>query len=617
MNWIGGGLSRTRNNSNTKSVAAKQKAHYAKQHNRSLQGSQQRQPITIEIGTWKIQVDNTGRSESRSRPHEHRHFPSPVKSRASKMSRGHTVANMWPREIPSKRTRQQTKRPMTVGPSCSEALTVSSRFLPDPLALDASDEFDVKRRRLLEQDDWAGIKGPASNRGKMKFSDPKDKALIGRRRKISKKAHNLSPKARPLVMRDPDADPYVIDQYHSQGDLSFRIGSAVDRTEGGPTEANVIGRKHYSSVVSDEMLDDPHFSTPAPFAKRSTPALNTFTTHRPSNAHIQSASATKRSTARALSPILDEIARGQSSMVSPATSSEGSQGTEAVIEDSVWNLKYPENELKNFPVLTTPPNIKSIEKAKVEEPPTSSPSRFTHMSEINPFNAATYTADDVQRDFEQNSRGHAQLEEKIERGLVVLGRGSPCRTRNTLIPRSIIAVQNHPTPYPAEATHTPLLPNLDVAPTETTEAAEEAAWQETIFGKAEGDEDLFHDLFKSSSSPVPLAMQSQPSVLVEVDTSPIKQNPHIYEETPPRQSLIVAKMVVRKPPRYVGRNSHISPEPEVLGKRIPGGRRSAGGKGIVKALDQTKQKAESGGKRQWSKLPRRATEIGNRDGRKT
>ena len=124
--------------------------------------------------------------------------------------------------------------------------------------------LEAKRRRLLEMNDWTGVstQRAVTKPVKMKFADPTDKDLVGRRRKITNmdliRPSNRLPASgrRPMVGPNHGAIPNAYDQYYTVDDVSVRIGSAVDRSLREGTAKSSRGRREQDSVFSDELLDN-------------------------------------------------------------------------------------------------------------------------------------------------------------------------------------------------------------------------------------------------------------------------------------------------------------------------------------------------------------------------
>lgn len=177
----------------------------------------------------------------------------------------------------------QTKAPIiissnsnTSSPAAKHRLLHSSSSSEDILN---TPSIEAKRRRLLEKDDWMGLNRPAMKPVKMKFADPADTDLIGKRRRISKTSyrHPLD-RSRPIMreaipVKRPHETLKAREQYYPEGDISVRIGSAVDRSDG---RASLKDNTRLS-VLSDELLDGvlpqlahepqpsvPVFNTPGP-----------------------------------------------------------------------------------------------------------------------------------------------------------------------------------------------------------------------------------------------------------------------------------------------------------------------------------------------------------------
>lgn len=303
MNWTGGTLSRSRNANAKVSLSVKQKNHFAKARVK-LQNRRQPPPEIqyFDFGEWKpesgVHDDRTSklvkrkerassqrtldqfenvegvvrklkslrpRNEARQRKE---HSPINDRNKARKRQRspiddteGHVLPSgiaippISPVIISSRppssastvqaepATKRTSKRPRTSTPSTSDE--------PDPLAV--LDSVEAKRRKLLQENDWVGIERQRrlSKPIKMKFTDAKDRDLIGRRRPLNSSAvqnrwnmqgskqmkipltASFSEKPRGLPRR-------FADEYWSAEDrMSIRIGSKG--TNEGP--------------ISDEILD--------------------------------------------------------------------------------------------------------------------------------------------------------------------------------------------------------------------------------------------------------------------------------------------------------------------------------------------------------------------------
>ena len=284
MNWTGGALSRSRNANGKLSLSVKQKNHFAKARVK-LQNGQRTSPPEIQyfdFGEWKPE----------NQVHDDRHSD-PVKQRVSSQRTLDQFQNVQgvvrklkslrPRNERGKRKRSlindtegyvlpsgipippispaviSSRPPSSSSPIQAEPteervvkrIRTSTSPMSDELyPLAALDGVEAKRHRLLQETDWVGIERQKclSKPAKMKFTDPEDRDLIGRRRPLNSSAiqnrwnvQGSRPMKIPLMApcneEGEDWSPDV---------MSIRIGSTA--TNKGP--------------ISDEMLDC--YQTPEP-----------------------------------------------------------------------------------------------------------------------------------------------------------------------------------------------------------------------------------------------------------------------------------------------------------------------------------------------------------------
>ena len=284
MNWTGGTLSRSRNANGKLSLSVKQKNHFAKARVK-LQNGQRTSPPEIQyfdFGEWKPE----------NQVHDDRHSD-PVKQRASSQRTLDQFRNVQgvvrklkslrPRNERSKRKRSlindtegyvlpsgipippisppviSSRPPSSSSPIQAEPteervakrLRASTSPMSDELyPLAALDGVEAKRHRLLQETDWVGIERQKclSKPAKMKFTDPEDRDLIGRRRPLNSSAiqnrwnvQGSRPMKIPLMAPcNEEGEDWSPDW------MSIRIGSTA--TNKGP--------------ISDEMLDC--YQTPEP-----------------------------------------------------------------------------------------------------------------------------------------------------------------------------------------------------------------------------------------------------------------------------------------------------------------------------------------------------------------
>ena len=284
MNWTGGTLSRSRNANGKLSLSVKQKNHFAKARVK-LQNGQRTPPPEIQyfdFGEWKPE----------NQVHDDRHSD-PVKQRASSQRTLDQFQNVQgvvrklkslrPRNERSKRKRSlindtegyvlpsgipippisppviSSRPPSSSSPIQAEPteervvkrLRTSTSPMSDELyPLAALDGVEAKRHRLLQETDWVGIERQKclSKPAKMKFTDPEDRDLIGRRRPLNSSAiQNRWNVQGSRPMKIPLMAPCNEEgENWSPDGMSIRIGSTA--TNKGP--------------ISDEMLDC--YQTPEP-----------------------------------------------------------------------------------------------------------------------------------------------------------------------------------------------------------------------------------------------------------------------------------------------------------------------------------------------------------------
>ncbi|KAF6232742.1 hypothetical protein HO173_008956 [Letharia columbiana] len=286
MNWTGGALSRSRNANAKVSLSVKQKNHFAKARV-NLQNGQRPSPPQIQyfdFGEWKL--ENGVHDDRRSGPPKcmvssqrtldqfenvqgvvrklqtlrPRNEGNKRKRSLINDTEGHVLPSgiaippISPSIISSRRpsrsspiqtepiAKRTSKRPRTPTPSTSDEL--------DPL--EVVDSVEAKRGKLLQESDWVGVERQRrmSKPVKMKFTDAKDRDLIGRRRPLNGSAvqnrwngQNSRRMEAPLMAsyseKPRGQHRGFAEEYWSAEGVSIRIGSTAMNT--GP--------------ILDEMLD--------------------------------------------------------------------------------------------------------------------------------------------------------------------------------------------------------------------------------------------------------------------------------------------------------------------------------------------------------------------------
>jgi len=306
MNWTGGGLSRSRFAKGT--LTAKQKNYFAKARGKLQHGRPPPPEIQFfEFGEWMPER----KAVDFSPHHTRKDGSSPMQRTLDQFENTKPLARrlegLKPRQEPRKRKctplaetgnqarrqspKSRTAEPIIIGSSPSSSGSSNNSppaRRPPPHSSSSEDilnapSIETKRRRLLEMNDWVGVDHLAMKPVKMKFADPADTDLIGRRRRITKinyrhPSDRRRPVARPDIhVKRPREIPKAEDQYYPGTDISVRIGSAVDRSNGRVS----VKDNSRLSVLSDELLDGefprlayepppsvPAFNTPGPAPMR-------------------------------------------------------------------------------------------------------------------------------------------------------------------------------------------------------------------------------------------------------------------------------------------------------------------------------------------------------------
>lgn len=272
MNWTGGKLCRSRNANS--SVSAKQKNHFAKvrANLQSTHSSSPKRP-PFDIGHWRPDYETTHLSPSASSQH-YGHSQRQtiledfenVRPLVRKLQTLNQPNDSHKRKRPAMEHRIHHSKTENSGDRAMSPIVISSRpssassaqssapaiaTNEDPLEVDSLGtsgltSIEAKRCRLLQMEDWVGVERRHLKPAHMTFTEVEDRDMIGKRRQ-TKKAHQVT---RDATQRPPKRKPYVEEPRHlgalSQdfgvGQMSIRIGSAVDRSQ--------------ASVSSGEMLFD-------------------------------------------------------------------------------------------------------------------------------------------------------------------------------------------------------------------------------------------------------------------------------------------------------------------------------------------------------------------------
>lgn len=258
MNWIGGGLSRSRNAKN--SVLAKQKQHFALKR-ATLQTHRSPPDIVFDLdpgysNALEIPMprsEHTKRHQALQQQTILDDFEStrPLAEKLQYLHEHHARKKRKRSPLeqidPSTNHRAYTGKetsPISISSGSSSASSsISSRkdraLLPRPQFDTNVDglskrSIETKRRQLLQMRDWVGLERKRSQPVHMKFADPEDRDRIGRRRPVNVKSKHPSGYEQPLN-RFPNVARHILppDATRLQSDadeVSIRFGSAVDRS---------------------------------------------------------------------------------------------------------------------------------------------------------------------------------------------------------------------------------------------------------------------------------------------------------------------------------------------------------------------------------------------------
>ena len=276
MNWTGGALGRSRYNNRTLAV---QKKHFA--NARTMFDS--KQPMSFAFQPWTQQRTDpprppqeeysSHRQRSRQRTLDDFMTTRPVVKK---------LKSIKPRQAgpeassSSSRLRDEnckTKKPISISSRSSSLASSDDQDEPTAKtthiqgaihpALDSND-IEAQRRRLLQTDDWVGVN--RNRPAKIEFRAAEDRDQIGKRRIIS---HTYAP---PLIRRRKlprntsffdglRRSPVASQDYVSQGGVSIRIGSAVDRSAGEAAPGRVSSMQSSWSGEDEMILDEEAIKT--------------------------------------------------------------------------------------------------------------------------------------------------------------------------------------------------------------------------------------------------------------------------------------------------------------------------------------------------------------------
>ena len=640
MNWTGGNLSRTRN-ANT-SITAKQKNHFAKARAK-LQSAPSFTPKihTFDFGPWQPECEvghstftkQQGILQRQTILDDFENTGPVVRKLESLKPRGEKRKSRQLEQV-----NPHTKHKITTGrsaspvfissrPSSSSSFQSSHKATVTPVQPTASSSSDAhfytsiesKRRRLLQMQDWVGVEQKHSKPAHVQFTDAKDRDMIGRRRQIQKSNSDSQPVSYQPIRRKkfPEearglASP---DQYFSAGQMSIRIGSAVDKRRYTPISDEMLFGSEFAkpiqraspvvpTVMSGELGHLPlserthrELRTPSASADQHSSSSSAFTPVPPQRRY-EDQSGTLRfdaqfdigddfetnpqferaepepsyvepdavqeeprlrlvfentpqpyvhsSETRISSPIIRSFAlAGEQSPVAKQKKSGFSKGQKAgtvkgqnVVNDlSSDGLVFSISPLAN----ATSQNVKepqrcgtngaewgNISGSKANNAATS-PTKHTEKD----FNPKTLSADDPNlhvttyaKELGLNKSSTTPEEESMWRSLTMVDDMEDVRSPKARpVPNSIV---REPAASPPLSTFKALPPNPQNEISNATEE-EEQIWRNFIFSSSDSNNNWAIEELPSSPRPQSPydPSRTQPSMIAEAATSPIKQNPHI------------------------------------------------------------------------------------------
>ncbi|KAL8673969.1 MAG: hypothetical protein Q9168_001612 [Polycauliona sp. 1 TL-2023] len=256
MNWTGGSLSRSRKQNASLSVI--QKRHFARARGKLLNArsspQQIHQPIFHGIETGET-IPRRGRQSSQTTLEGFENLRPVVKQ----------LKSLRPRRSPryDRTELLQTEKPQPprltgFRREDGGAIKFTTRGSRTPPMMD---ELEAKRRDLLATQDWVGLE--KMKPVEMKFANPEDRDLIGKRRLVKSNSTSFNPNVsqyrRPLV-NDHNKFNMMMRTSRSTtspGKISIRIGSSRRGSSTGTRrDRSLFGGDDQRVATSDEMLLD-------------------------------------------------------------------------------------------------------------------------------------------------------------------------------------------------------------------------------------------------------------------------------------------------------------------------------------------------------------------------
>lgn len=296
MNWTGGALSRSRNANAKVSLSVKQKNHFAKARVK-LHNGQSSSPPKIQyfdFGEWRRENDDRRSKPEKQRVSSQRTLDQfqnvqgvvrklkslRPKNEGKKRKRspindtegyvlpsGIAVPPISPTIVSSRRTASPTSD--QAEPTVKRTSSPSIGDELDSLAF--LDSVEDKRRKLLQENDWVGVERQRriSMPVKMKFTDAKDRDLIGRRRPLNSSAVQNAENVQSS--RPVELPPIAFFSKKSRGLVRCHADEYWSTNNGLSTR--VASQDMQQGLLSDKILDPCQSSR---IVQRSSRVVNSF-----------------------------------------------------------------------------------------------------------------------------------------------------------------------------------------------------------------------------------------------------------------------------------------------------------------------------------------------------
>ncbi|KAG8526721.1 uncharacterized protein KY384_008150 [Bacidia gigantensis] len=557
MNWTGGSLYRSRNAN--ASLTAIQKKHFAKI--RAKRNAPQPSPHPADPFAFlnpQPGGQRTLHEFAETQPIASRLEGIKPRRNDIKRERSATPAYAQSQVKPT----SQHSRPISISSRSSDSSSSNDASPPPQPSQDDNDDesthsLEAYRRRLLATSDWIGIN--CTKPARVNFIAMEDREQIGKRRRLSQ-IPDYDPtrrtKQRPKRTSYFDGQggaPRLSQDYVSLADVSVRIGSTVEKSlrQGGSCRGN---SPKLAELNADEMLLDDEVAEsedrfPNPFRNGYLDSENwisdqrdgQLSQYRRSSSPASPTQAQKRGSAHRGDVEMGKTIEESKSRKRKARLSRDDleNAGSAEVSDYFLSLDHPNAYHSSTPTFHTWSGINDAVVPGIHMMP-----RLSNVGsdEVVSKNEAVASSSEFYAEAQDESieHPHEEDEEKIWKEYVNFdGDHGSMASQPRAQPYDLTT--NKPiTPIPRhdtlEASHRH---NKD--PQIATEATlycqekepmpaqdDETLWRSFVFGnECSNDEG---DLEEPTSSSRP--NETQPSIMAEQGTSPVKQNPHLLEETP-------------------------------------------------------------------------------------